>query len=126
MVRTEPLFFTQQGRRFSAILLCKGVCISNFFTLGHSNHSIEEWLALVRQHEIQVVVDTRSSPYSGYVPQFDKELIQRSLEQAGVRYLYLGEELGGRPDNPAYYDAKGRVLYSRLCGDARFLVDRAA
>ncbi len=121
MVRTEPLFFTQQGRRFSAILLCKGVCISNFFTLGHSNHSIEEWLALVRQHEIQVVVDTRSSPYSGYVPQFDKELIQRSLEQAGVRYLYLGEELGGRPDNPAYYDAKGRVLYSRLCGDARFL-----
>jgi uncharacterized protein (DUF488 family) len=102
------------------MLLGKGLRMSNFFTVGHSNLAIERWLALVRQHGIEVVVDTRSSPYSGYAPQFDKEPIQRSLEQAEVRYLYLGEELGGRPKNPAYYDVKGRVLYSRLCGDARF------
>jgi uncharacterized protein (DUF488 family) len=67
-----------------------------------------------------VVVDARSSPYSKYVPQFDKELMQRSLEESGIRYLFLGAELGGRPANPAYYDAKGRVLYSRLCDDIRF------
>jgi uncharacterized protein (DUF488 family) len=80
--------------------------MSNFFTIGHSNHDIEAWLALVHRHKIQVVVDTRSSPYSKYVPQFDKELVQRSLEQAGVRYLFLGDDLGGRPANPAYYDAR--------------------
>jgi len=67
-----------------------------------------------------VVVDTRSSPYSKYAPHFDKELMQRSLEQAGVRYLFLGAELGGRPANPDYYDASGHVLYSRLRDDARF------
>ena len=94
--------------------------MSNFFTLGHSNHDIEAWLTLVRQHGVEVVVDTRSSPYSKYVPQFDKELIQLSLEKEGIRYLFLGEELGGRPANPSYYDAKGRVLYSRLRDDARF------
>jgi uncharacterized protein (DUF488 family) len=94
--------------------------MGNFFTLGHSNHAIETWLALVRRHGVEVVVDTRSSPYSKYVPQFDKELIQRSLEEAGIRYLFLGAELGGRPANPAYYDASGRVLYSRLRDDARF------
>jgi uncharacterized protein (DUF488 family) len=94
--------------------------MSSFFTLGHSNHDFETWLALVRQHAIEVMVDTRSSPYSKYVPQFDKELIQRSLEKAGIRYLFLGEELGGRPSNTDYYDAKGRVLYSRLRDDARF------
>jgi uncharacterized protein (DUF488 family) len=94
--------------------------MSSFFTLGHSNHDFEVWLALLRQHEVEVVVDTRSSPYSKYVPQFDKELMQRSLEESGVRYLFLGAELGGRPANPAYYDAKGRVLYSRLRDDARF------
>jgi uncharacterized protein (DUF488 family) len=94
--------------------------MSSFFTLGHSNHNFEAWLALIRQHGIEVVVDTRSSPYSKYVPQFDKELMQRSLEESGVRYLFLGAELGGRPGNPAYYDAKGRVLYSRLRDDARF------
>lgn len=81
---------------------------------------MEKWLALIRQHGVEVVVDTRSSPYSKFVPQFDKELIQASLEAARVRYLFLGADLGGRPANPAYYDASGRVVYGRLCGDARF------
>jgi uncharacterized protein (DUF488 family) len=94
--------------------------MSSFYTLGHSNHASETWLALVRQHQIEVVVDTRSSPYSKYAPHFDKELMQRSLEQAGTRYLFLGAELGGRPANPDYYDASGHVLYSRLRDDARF------
>ena len=76
--------------------------MSCFFTLGHSNHDLSDWLALLRQHGIEVVVDTRSSPYSKYVPHFDKELMQRSLEETGVRYLFLGAELGGRPANPAY------------------------
>jgi uncharacterized protein (DUF488 family) len=46
--------------------------------------------------------------------------MQHSLEQAGIRYLFFGAELGGRPAEPAYYDASGRVLYSRLRDDARF------
>jgi len=95
--------------------------MGRFFTLGHSNHAIDVWLALLRQHDIDVAVDTRSAPYSKYVPQFDRELMQLALEQAGIRYLYLGAELGGRPANPGYYDAKGRVLYSRLRDDDRFL-----
>ena len=94
--------------------------MSSFFTLGHSNHDIEVWLGLVRQHRVEVVVDIRSSPYSKYAPHFDKELIQRSLEQTGIRYLFLGAELGGRPANPAYYDAAGHVLYGRLRDDAHF------
>jgi uncharacterized protein (DUF488 family) len=94
--------------------------MSRFFTVGHSNHPVEVWLALLRQYQVEAVVDTRSSPYSKYVPQFDRELIQRSLEQVGIRYLFLGAELGGRPANPAYYDAKGRVIYGRLCEDASF------
>src|ERR1035438_3939450 len=94
--------------------------MSSFFTIGHSNHEFACWLALLRQHGVEVVVDARSSPYSKYVPQFDKELMQRSLEEAGIRYLFFGAELGGRPANPAYYDAKGHVLYSRLRNDAHF------
>jgi uncharacterized protein (DUF488 family) len=94
--------------------------MSSFFTIGHSNHDFEAWLALLRQHTVEVVVDVRSSPYSKYVPQFDRELMQRSLAQAGIHYLYLGEDLGGRPANSSYYDASGHVLYSRLCGDEGF------
>jgi len=94
--------------------------MSSFFTIGHSNHAIEAWLALLAQHGVEVVVDARGSPYSKYVPQFDTELMRHSLERAGIRYLFLGAELGGRPANPAYYDDKGRVLYSRLRNDAHF------
>jgi uncharacterized protein (DUF488 family) len=94
--------------------------MSSFFTIGHSNHDFDAWLALLRKHGVEVVVDVRSSPYSKYVPQFDKELMQRTLEPTGIRYLFLGAELGGRPANPAYYDASGHVLYSRLRGDAHF------
>jgi uncharacterized protein (DUF488 family) len=47
-------------------------------------------------------------------------LIQHSLEEAGVRYLFLGAELGGRPANADYYDATGRVVYSLLRKDAAF------
>jgi uncharacterized protein (DUF488 family) len=94
--------------------------MSSFYTIGHSNHAIDAWLALLVQHGVEVVVDARSSPYSKYVPQFDTELMQRSLEEAGIRYLFFGAELGGRPANPAYYDAKGHVLYSRLRNDAHF------
>jgi hypothetical protein len=106
--------------QLNAILLSKGKGMGSFFTVGHSNHDVAAWLALVRSHGIEVVVDVRSSPYSGYVPQFDKELVRTALEEAGIRYLFLGEELGGRPTNPEYYDAKGRVLYSRVCNDDRF------
>jgi uncharacterized protein (DUF488 family) len=95
--------------------------MSCIFTLGHSNHSLEDWLVIVSKHSLEVIVDTRSSPFSKYAPQFDKPILQRSLESIGVRYLFLGVELGGRPANPDYYDVSGHVLYSRMRNDAQFL-----
>jgi uncharacterized protein (DUF488 family) len=94
--------------------------MGNFFTIGHSNHTIEAWIALLRQNSVEVVVDVRSSPYSKYVPQFDRELMKPALEEAGIHYLYLGKELGGRPANPDYYDAKGHVIYGKLSEDPLF------
>jgi uncharacterized protein (DUF488 family) len=90
------------------------------FTIGHSNHTFEEFLRLVTDHRIDVVVDTRSAPYSRYAPQFDRESIQRDLTQSGPKYLFLGAELGGRPKNASYYDERGHVLYSRITKDAAF------
>jgi uncharacterized protein (DUF488 family) len=67
------------------------------FTIGHSNHPIEHFLALLSQHRIEAVADVRSRPYSRFVPHFGKERLARLLEAAGFRYLYLGRELGGTP-----------------------------
>lgn len=90
------------------------------FTIGHSNHPIEKFLNLLRQHSIHILVDSRSQPHSKFVPHFDREPLSSYLEPCGVRYLYMGDELGGRPPEPEYYDTEGRVLYYRVAASDRF------
>ncbi len=83
------------------------------FTIGHSNHSIEHFLALLRRHGVEAVADVRSRPYSRFVPHFAKERLARILADAGVGYLFLGQELGGKPvrDDPpqARLDYQARI-----------------
>ena len=67
------------------------------FTVGHSNHSIEHFLGLLRRHAIEAVADVRSRPYSRFVPHFGKERLAHELEAHGLGYLFLGRELGGKP-----------------------------
>jgi hypothetical protein len=84
------------------------------FTIGHSNHSIERFLELLRQAEVTAVADVRSSPFSQRYPQFNQPALEQELEKSGIRYLFLGDELGGRPRDPAVYDDEGRVDYGRV------------
>lgn len=88
--------------------------MATLYTIGHSSHAAERFLELLRQHAIEVVVDTRSAPYSRYAPQFDRETLRDALNAAGQKYLYLGDVIGGRPRDEHCYDAEGRVLYSRV------------
>ena len=92
------------------------------WSMGHSNVTIDEFIDLVRFHEIDVIADVRSIPFSQYTPQFNKELLERSLKHAGVRYQFMGKSLGGRPPENDLYDAEGHVLYSELSANFRFKV----
>jgi uncharacterized protein (DUF488 family) len=84
------------------------------YTVGHSNHSIERFLGLLQPPGITAVADVRSTPYSRFNPQFRREKLQAALAGAGIQYVFLGEELGARCQDPACYDAEGRVSYARL------------
>ena len=95
--------------------------MSTVYTVGHSAHSSDAFAALLTTQAIEVVVDIRSAPYSRFAPQFDREVLQRALTKLTIKYLFLGAELGGRPQNPAYYDSRGHVLYSRITADPAFL-----
>ncbi|MDH3785234.1 MAG: DUF488 domain-containing protein, partial [Acidobacteriota bacterium] len=81
------------------------------FTIGHSTHSTTTFVGLLRQHEITAVGDVRSSPYSRFNPQFNRETLKRDLWASGIAYVFLGDELGARRSEPECYDADGRVLY---------------
>jgi uncharacterized protein (DUF488 family) len=87
---------------------------SQVFTIGHSSHPTELFIGMLKRHGIQLLVDTRSYPKSRFAPQYDSDGLRRSLEQNRIEYLFLGKELGGRPEGASYYDADGRVLYGRV------------
>jgi uncharacterized protein (DUF488 family) len=93
---------------------------SPVLTIGHSNHGPDVFVALLREHGVDVVVDVRSAPYSRYLPHFNKDFLQEALAGAGIRYEFKGKELGGQPADRTYYDADGRVMYDALAGSAAF------
>ncbi len=76
---------------------------SPIYTIGHSNVPASKIVDLLRQFDIQVLVDVRSSPYSQFVPQFNRENFEHTLHLTGIEYQYLGELLGGRPKDPSCY-----------------------
>src|SRR5579862_4581680 len=90
------------------------------YTIGHSNHALDKFLDLLKQHGIDALVDTRSHPTSKYTPHFNSPLLKAAVEAAGMRYVFLGEALGGRPKEERFYDAAGYVLYSEIAKSARF------
>jgi uncharacterized protein (DUF488 family) len=83
------------------------------FTIGHSNLPIDEFLALLKRHEVTAVADVRSAPYSRFIPHFNKDALQQKLKAVGIKYVFLGRELGARSDDPGCYE-HGRVKYVRL------------
>jgi uncharacterized protein (DUF488 family) len=71
------------------------VAINVLYTIGHSTHSIEEFIALLNAHTVQHLVDVRSIPKSRHVPQFNTDELSSSLSAANIAYTHL-KALGGR------------------------------
>lgn len=94
--------------------------MNTIFTLGHSNHSTTTFLGLLAAHDLQVVVDVRSAPYSRHVPHFNKRDLAALLERNGYRYLFMGDCIGGKPDDPAFLDGAGHVDYGKIAATERF------
>jgi uncharacterized protein (DUF488 family) len=78
------------------------------YTIGHSNHPTDQFLQLLQEKGIKLIVDIRSAPYSKYCPQFNKEMIEHYLKRIKINYFYAGKQLGGRPQDANCY--KKRVL----------------
>jgi uncharacterized protein (DUF488 family) len=97
------------------------------YTLGHSNHAIERFVALLTANGVEAVADVRSQPYSRFHPQYRRDNLRAHLAAAGLGYEFLGRELGARSDDEACY-VEGKVDYGRLAATASFLagVERVA
>ena len=92
---------------------------AQIFSIGHSNHSIDKFLSLLESSEINMVVDVRSAPFSRMFPQFNQETLKKSLSDASIGYLFLGDQIGGRSNDPDDYQ-DGQVLYKALANKEAF------
>jgi uncharacterized protein (DUF488 family) len=93
---------------------------ATIWTVGHSTHDLDRFLTLLDSERIEFLVDVRSYPYSRFAPQFNREDLAESLNAHAVRYLFLGDELGGRPSKPEHYDSEGHALYGEMAHEPSF------
>ncbi len=93
---------------------------TQLYTIGHSNHTLDAFLDLLILHTIEVLIDTRSAPYSRFAPQFNKDALKAAVLGQGIKYGFYGKELGGRPDGEEFYDAQGHVLYGEVAQSPLF------
>ena len=83
------------------------------YTIGYGSRSLADFTAVLQQHHIAYLIDIRSAPYSRYKPEFGKESLPEALQAAGIRYVFMGDSLGGRPSDPSCY-TEGKVDYEKV------------
>lgn len=89
---------------------------THLLTVGHSHHSLDHFLDLLSMHDLQGIADVRSWPRSRHAPHFDADPLEAALAARNIRYVFLGRELGGRPNDRGLYDDAGHVRYDRVAG----------
>jgi uncharacterized protein (DUF488 family) len=96
------------------------------YTLGHSVHSLDFFLSLIKDHQLDCILDIRSQPYSKYAPQYSKNDIASFLKEKDVLYAFLGRELGARREEPEVRSPEGKVDFEKVHISPLFLagIDR--
>jgi uncharacterized protein (DUF488 family) len=89
------------------------------FTIGHSTHSWERFIALLLGANITAIADVRTSPYSRHSPHFSRDPLRKELRSNKISYVFLGKELGGRPAEPEFY-CDGVADYDRMAQSSQF------
>jgi uncharacterized protein (DUF488 family) len=89
-------------------------------TIGHSTLPLETFLAMLERAEVTAVVDVRSSPFSRRAPHFSKDELRAALKERGIKYVFLGKELGGRPRAGNLY-CEGVANYEKMAQEPDFL-----
>jgi uncharacterized protein (DUF488 family) len=88
-------------------------------TIGHSTHSWERFISLLRSSGISAVADVRSSPYSRFNARFNRDELRQELRSDGIYYVFMGNELGGRPKEHKLY-CEGVADYEKMAQTDEF------
>jgi uncharacterized protein (DUF488 family) len=84
------------------------------YSIGHGARRLEDFISLLKTYGISFVLDVRSKPRSRFHPQYNQHALEESLKLSGIRYVFMGDNLGGLPKDESCYDPEGHVVYSEV------------
>ncbi len=87
--------------------------INTVYTIGYGNRTFDDFVSLLKKYEIEYVVDVRSSAYSKYNKAFSQTPLREELKKHGIGYLFMGDQLGGKPEDDTCY-TNGKVDYEKV------------
>ena len=90
------------------------------YTIGHSDLPVEAFIYFLKKAKVEIIIDVRSSPYSKYQTQFNREDISQKLNQENIEYHYMGDTLGGRYSSPEFLMTDGTVDYEKVSTTQKF------
>jgi len=83
------------------------------YTIGYGARVMGDFIALLKAHNIAYLIDVRSEPYSQYKSEFSKDALTQELSKNNIRYVFMGDTLGGRPSDPSCY-REGKIDYGAV------------
>jgi uncharacterized protein (DUF488 family) len=90
------------------------------FTIGHSNHKIEDFINLLQKFDINCLIDVRSAPYSRIAPQYNKPVLSPTLKRHNIIYMHFEKEFGARQTKPSLLDEDGHVDFDKVRASDEF------
>ena len=88
--------------------------MGELYTIGHSQHNIEYFIKMLRKYDINYILDVRSTPYSKYAEQYNRENIEKYISCNGMKYSFMGKFFGARPRKKELYCADGYLDFERV------------
>ncbi len=87
---------------------------TTIYSIGHGNKEIQSFISELKAYDIQFLLDIRSKPYSKWNPQFNQAQLENELDRHNIKYVFVGDTLGGLPSDRSCYDYNGKVVYDLI------------
>lgn len=91
------------------------------YTVGHSKHSLQHFLKILRLNNISCIVDVRSMPFSKICPQFNQDNFKKFLNENGIYYIFMGKEFGARREDKNLYTNEGYLDFEKTANSKDFI-----
>jgi len=94
--------------------------VNEIYTIGYVSYTLEEMIKVLRTFGISCLIDVRSSPYSAYYKQFDRDILSKELQDAGIIYRNYAYEFGARQEDPRFYSEEGYLDFDLFTHSEQF------